>query len=711
MREINQKFTDIIKSKQNWMYLAGAGCSIDPPSSLPDGNSLKKQLLRFCCPNSEYENLLSIVDLQLENLLKIIQNQWDKSLKCLDFFEHAYNPNNIHFYLARQMLGGSPILTTNFDFLIEHALLRKGASKDGINLVITKEDFKDYESQNKDSVQGRPVLFKLHGSTKNILTGVDLHSFQKSLINDIGTYKNEFSLFFKHPYKSYIFNHSSKLQNLVILGYSGKNDRDMLPTLLNSNNFQTIIWIDHKDNPNNTERTFEIIYTENDISLEKFNKIERFLIDLKRSSPATKIYKIEGHTKKLLNPGETPELKTQEGLKKISYYEWLSNNMIQPDEVSKYLISHIIYFNFERYDDALRCGVRVLEKVDEDKEREKEFVIRNNLGWIHYNRGNNSEAINNFQTILDILEAQHNNHDKIIYYNNIGEIFEKMKDFQKALDYYEKALNIPKNSVKVNEKLNALESIVSIKKQIGETEAAISYYEKALDLTEKIQNNERKAVYINNMASIYCEKEKFDVALDLFNQSKDILQDLDNLELLATNLNNMGTLFQKTNEYNKALSNFKEALRIDTQIGNNRGKALRLNKIGEIHILKENYTKAMDKFKKSLQIAGKINNDLIKLKVYKNIGKTHFYLKDYGEAIIAFQLGKNLSEKLEKFEIKADFLNNIAGCYYMTLDFEKSLKNAQEALQTLKLSGGSKSIKSIQLEKRIKEIKSQLDEN
>ncbi|MGV9203288.1 MAG: tetratricopeptide repeat protein [Promethearchaeia archaeon] len=709
MREINQKYENIIEEKDFWIFLAGAGCSVEPPSLLPDANSMIEQLVKFYTPSAEHEHILSLEALRLENILEIIRTQCDKNIHFLDFFEYRYIPNNIHYYLAEKMREGCPVLTTNFDFLIEHALLRTGVAKEAINLAITVQDYRELENEIGKIKNPAPLLCKLHGSTKNILTGQSTKNYQKEVIKDIGSSKQESSLLLKHPYKSFIFTSLPVEKNLVILGYSGENDYDILPTLLTLTNLQTLMWVNHIDSENRPEDTFEITYQE-DMELDN-GIIDSFLLNLKQNSPDTNIFKINANIPNLIGNHSQKDSLSTKNRRQTSYFEWLLKNVKKPEKITQYLICHIVYFNFDRYDDALRCGVRVLEQLEKNEDPEKEYIVRNNLGWINYTRGNHSEAITHFERVIDLLDAQNNTHDKIIYWNNIGEIYEKTKNFQKALEYYQNVVNTTHNSVKLTEKLKAINSIVQIYEELGKKDSAIEYYEKAIRLADKMEDMDLKSIYLNNTASLYYEQEKFDLSIDLFEKSQKLLRKLNKPKKLALILNNIGNLYQKTGVYSKALTYFEEALQIDEDINNARGKAIRLNKIGEINNLKGKYSDALDYFKNSLQISGKVKEESLKLKIYKNIGTTHFHLKNYGEALVAFRLGLALSEKLENLEMKADFLNNIAGSHYMQLNFQEAYDKAKEALQALRLSGGGKTVKSIQLEKRINEIESHLDES
>ena len=67
----------------------------------------------------------------------------------------------------------------------------------------------------------------------------------------------------------------------------------------------------------------------------------------------------------------------------------------------------------------------------------------NNIGAIHYESGNFTEALKVYQTGLDILRAKEPNHpDTAASWNNVGLTYLKMGETEKALEHHQEALRI-----------------------------------------------------------------------------------------------------------------------------------------------------------------------------------------------------------------------------------------------------------------------------
>ncbi len=160
----------------------GAGCSIDSPSNLPAGKSMMKDIVTFFCPEQEHKKLIASLDkLRFETLIGII-NKVDKELRLIDYYGQCGNPNSQHVFLADKIKNNCFVMTTNFDTLIEHALIKLDEPLEYIKPVITREDFEKYSNPAKLLEKGIKAVYKIHGSSKNLITKKDT---RKSLITTL----------------------------------------------------------------------------------------------------------------------------------------------------------------------------------------------------------------------------------------------------------------------------------------------------------------------------------------------------------------------------------------------------------------------------------------------------------------------------------------------------------------------------------------------
>ncbi|MFX0073412.1 MAG: SIR2 family protein, partial [Candidatus Hermodarchaeota archaeon] len=179
--EYNGTIEELFVPENKYTFLAGAGVSMDAPTNMPSAREIVRILLEYCAPPEEVKNLLSLEMLRYELVVEKIQDNFDENLKFMDYLEIVNNPNLIHMFLANVITSGNYVVTTNFDYLIENALIQVLPENLRFNVypIITKEDFLAFQEPEKLLKSGKYPLFKIHGSKRNFVTNVNT---QNSLI-------------------------------------------------------------------------------------------------------------------------------------------------------------------------------------------------------------------------------------------------------------------------------------------------------------------------------------------------------------------------------------------------------------------------------------------------------------------------------------------------------------------------------------------------
>ncbi len=707
MQELSLTVNDILTRDNKIVFLTGSGCSTYKPSCLVEIKDFMKTLLDFACDKHEVDKILELEDFKFEHLVEILRHQIDKDLKIFDFFDLCDKPNSFHYFLAKKILEGNFVLTTNFDLLIERALLNSGATKENVTLAITEKDFEKFQELCKQDKNKNHLLCKLIGSTKNLITNENTKQYLASIINKIGGFKDNASILEIEGSKKVLLENVLSNSTLIVLGFSAVKDNCISSMLKNGINVNKIVWFNHIENQNGREKIYEIL--DRDIKASNgLSDLDKYLVQIKSHSPQIQLFRVDVNAKTLIEGLLDPTIKIGVENFNIDLLNWLNEKIKIPNDVKKFVIPHIIYFNFNRYDDALKTGEKALTILDRSKDVLDKLLVMNNIGWIYFSKGNYSEAINRFHEALLIAGEMGDSKSQIIFLNNLGEIYEKVNDYQEALKYYDQSLGIAEDTGDLTEKLRCINFIVDIHEKLEHNDEAIKWYDKAIKIAESLNDLSSKAIYLNNLAAIHYKKGDYPSAAEFFKASEKIVSELNDNEKLAIHLNNIGVFYQNNKEYQKALEKFDEALYIDELSGNLKGKMWRLNKIGCVYQELKKYSEALMWFKMGLYTSKKLKDIVMIGAFYNAIGKTYFFEKNFTKAIVWFRKALRKAIKANDLLNKADYLNNIAGCYFMKQNYKEALKNAEESLQDLRLLGFGSSYKANNLRSKIQEIKQRI---
>ena len=387
---------DLFTENAKLTFLIGAGCSVDASSCLAAGRKMMDAIINYTCAESEKEKLIQLKQLRFEQLVEIIRDNVDSELKVIDYYGQCDTPNLQHFFLAEMIKKGHFVMTTNFDFLIEHALLQSNVPKKKIIPVITEENFTKYDNPHDLFSQGKKMVYKIHGSTKNMITGENTRDSLVATIQAFGSNKDGLNVFQVQPFQRKALDNLSNGRSLVIMGYSGSDDFDVVPTLMVLKNIKDIVWINYTLEDGGKEQIYEISATMSDTT----DKANQILVDIKQKNNAEHVYRVDTNTTRLIEQllDGTPNMST--GIFSVSPREWLEQNIPIPSALMKYAIPIQIYFSFNMYEDSMRCSEVMLRSTEKGGDQKWKSFALVYTGMIYKAQGNYIEALKRYEETL-----------------------------------------------------------------------------------------------------------------------------------------------------------------------------------------------------------------------------------------------------------------------------------------------------------------------
>jgi len=562
--------TDLFK-EDKLTFLVGAGCSVDAPSCLPAGRKMIEDLIRYTCAESEIEKILDLEELRFEQLIEIVRDSIDGDLNVIDYYGQCDKPNLQHFFLAEMIKNGHFVMTTNFDFLIEYALQQSGVPNEEILPVITKKDFETNSNPDENFDQGKKAIYKVHGSTKNIITEEDTRKSLVTTIQAFGSNKERENVFQMEPFKRPLFENISTGRSLVILGYSGSDDFDIVPTLQVLKNLQNIIWINYSEkNEVGKELIYEIDWNTNQVlnELDKTTrKITQLLFIIWNMKNVEHAYRVDVNTSDLVkNLLKSKPIVSSKNFT-INSRDWLEKNLEVPSNIIRYYIPYKIYYDLGLYEDAMNCSEAILHfaKLVHDKSWEADAF--NSIATIHYAQGNYKKALKQYVKALQINEQLGDMRGKTSALNYIGEIYRVKNKPSKALKRFREALLLNEQLEDLSDKVNILINMGKVYHTQRKYIEAVNQYNEALYVSEKLGDLNRKATCLNQIGLILKAHDNKTGAMKYFKEALQIFQQLGGMSDTANVLNNIGTMYAEEYRFQEASNHYKMALEILNKIG------------------------------------------------------------------------------------------------------------------------------------------------
>ncbi|MHA1620344.1 MAG: tetratricopeptide repeat protein [Promethearchaeota archaeon] len=499
----------------------------------------------------------------------MIQKYIDYDLEFMDYFDLFTQPNFLHLFIAQAILHRSLAFTTNFDYLIELALMTIVHPKEHENIlpVITNREFERYGGEKLDSFSDRPRLFKLHGAKRNKITGIKTTESLMTTLSSFGKGSNVLTL---DPAKRDTVKKAVQNNTLVIMGYSGSDDFDIAPMLRQLFNLKRLVWIEHT----NTEST-EIVEFDPKKSFmipEGLSRSEQLLAQICSNTEA-QVIMIKTNTQKFIQDYLWDKMFAKELLVETKAYlqaalpsilpldQWLTEKFTRIPVELKWKITADLYYELGYHTDFLKTAQKGLEVAKEANSSKLQSEFLNLLGIYHHSQKKYDLALQYYQDSLKMAESGGHGYLKGSRLNNIGLIYYEEQKYSEALKYFEDALQL---GLERGDHLG----IAARHGNIGliylaqkEFEKAEERFKKAYKIDEKIGNLIGRSIRLKNFGDLYQAKDNNGEALEYYRKSYRILQKLGDLRRTGQILVDISKLQLKMGDLSKSMMNIQLALK------------------------------------------------------------------------------------------------------------------------------------------------------
>ena len=662
-------------------FLVGAGCSVDAPSCLPAGRSMMDAIIEHVSNKDDVNKLKSLEELRFESLVEIVRDNLDPELKTIDYYLQCDKPNIQHFFLAEMIKAGNFVMTTNFDLLIEHAMLKLGIPIENIKIAISKSDFGSLNDPDKLFKNGSHVLYKIHGSSKNLITNESTKESLIATIQAFGSNKEGMSVFQVEPFKKALFENISKERTLVIMGYSGSDDFDVVPTLKVLPEMKSVIWIDHVSSQK--PRVFEIESSDN----QSKKKVDQILAEIKEVANVSHVYKVEINTTQFVKmslPNDFPISSTDF---ELTPQQWLNERVKIDDESIRLLIPQQLYYDYNHYEDSLRCATQLRAFALKNERQLLEVRARLLEGKVLISLGEHKKALSIFLETLKMAKSLNSDELLAAAFNSIATVYSEQANYIEAISYYQKALPIFQSLGELHEAAIVLRNISSMLKNLNRNSEALQYSLKALEISENLGKLSDRGDILMIIGMIEVSLGKIEDAIQHYEESIMINRQLHDYDALMNNLIVMGDLMTKLGDFNKGLKYLTEALNLTDRFGETAKKAATLNNLGLLYTNISDFNQATESLTKARDLANKVGDSLTGANSSVNLGLVYYYQKKPDDALKIWEKTLKIYEKTGYLYGKAGTLINMGDVYYQKGKYKKSFQMLSEALEIGRNSG------------------------
>lgn len=374
------------------------------------------------------------------------------------------------------------------------------------------------------------------------------------------------------------------------------------------------------------------------------------------------------------------ELEKRENIDELVYHLVLSG---QKEKAVEYLILHAKKMEYILNAEAISLWEKAYELLDEGPSKKKlEILI--SLGNLLIAEGENDNALNVFNQVLNDANILNSNKYIAIAKNAIGEIYIRRSQHEKAEKFILEAQKSAKNIGYLDGQLNSIYSLNKIYIDRMNLDKAFENTQEAIKIANENNREEYCGLLYNQIGLIYYYEGNMDEAIECFEKSISYCQNIGNFVGSAKPINNLANIYSGYyGDKNKAMEYYTNGLDICEKYNLLEEEMILLNNIGEIHMENHDYEKAKENIEKSKKIANDIEDYRIIFTTTMNLGQIYLVTGDFDSCFNCYYLAKEGFEKrsIQNKEITCQYYNFLGEFYFKFGKYDEALEHSLKAVK------------------------------
>jgi tetratricopeptide (TPR) repeat protein len=219
------------------------------------------------------------------------------------------------------------------------------------------------------------------------------------------------------------------------------------------------------------------------------------------------------------------------------------------------------------------------------------------LGFIHWRRGDATQAQSCYQQVLTFLQARPTRTDDEQHVltqtlTGLGTLYRQQGQLSQAEEVYQQALAISRTSRNRLEEARALDNLGVVAFHGRHYEQALSYHEAALQLRRMIGDRTGEGASLCNLALDYQEQGDYGRALACLSRAQAIHQVTGNRWEEVNVFIDLGILYTELGVWSQARTHLEKGLAVAESINDSEGRVYLLSNLGLVALFQGQWTEA-----------------------------------------------------------------------------------------------------------------------
>lgn len=310
---------------------------------------------------------------------------------------------------------------------------------------------------------------------------------------------------------------------------------------------------------------------------------------------------------------------------------------LRPESWEAYRAKLLVYYNEDKFHDALEVLRVMLGRAEADGDSEWETKAHGFMGSIYKDLGDNDRALGHLNKALAAARRIGFRDAEQSYLANVGVVYRNTGRYTQALEAYLQALAITREIGDRRSEGRIVGLIGNIRLEAAEYSQAIDDFSRAAAVAAELGDRASEAAQLATVGSIHVELGDYPRALEKLEAALQTVREIKNLGLESAFLQIRGSLYEKLGRTQDALADYAGALKTASEIGDKLQEATASASIGEAQFASGDHAGALLSLERALQISRELRSLPVEGRALNGLGKVRLSLKEHARAEEAYQ--------------------------------------------------------------------------
>ena len=303
----------------------------------------------------------------------------------------------------------------------------------------------------------------------------------------------------------------------------------------------------------------------------------------------------------------------------------------------------------------------------------------NNIGEVHYARGELQDAFSSFNQALALWTETHDRYGQALAHLNLGYTFYDSGDILKASTNYQDSLTATRTIDDRRGEALARTALGGVYSFLGEKQLALDSHNEALKLFQSIGDKLSEASTLNGVGRAHEELNENEIALASYTRARDLFHSAGKFDFEALSNFYLGRVHRNLNQVAEALNFYNQCIKLSQHVGNPRFEAYALKDTALIYNSLGQRDKALKLFERVLSVYQSKTDKRGEAYTLNSIGYTWYLAGNIPTALEYFKKALPLSKSIMDRPAEVSFLYNLALAERARGELQNALAYIQES--------------------------------